>query len=360
MADLRESLEAAMDSVESGIAAPETPAIDDAPAPAQEDRGDGRRTDGTFAPKAAAETPAAPNSAAQGNPNPPVETAPAVAPVAAEPRKAPTAWKKEMWEHYGKLSPEVQDYIDLRERQAMEGIAPHKQAADQLRAEAESARELRAVLQPFEAELAANNMRPADWIKSIGQAQMVLTKGTPDQKLGMFQNLLKSTLGQTVQLAIQDERGAWTLAAPVNYQPQQPALTRDDIARIVREESAQAGVQTTLQAFLAEAPTKYPHYEAVQPSMIGLLQSGLAQDLPSAYEAALRLPAHAALSQQVQEQNRKAEESRVAAERAEAARKARANNLSPRSVTPTTSGGSGKKGLRATIEDAFDQSVSRV
>lgn len=342
----------AVDSVAPDAESPsvELPSAAAPDATASDDRGDGRRPDGTFAPKQA--------STAQVPPS--TETGIPPVPAAVEGRKAPSSWKKEMWDHYGKLSPEVQDYIDLRERQALEGIAPHKQAAEQFRAEAEQARELKTALQPFEQELAAHNMKASDWVRSLGQAQMVLVKGTPEQKMGMFQNLMQGAFGGAVRIATQDAQGNWQLANPVQQQPQQPQrLSPDDIKRIVREENEQAGLQTTLQSFLAEAPIKYPHYEEVKPTMIGLLQSGLAKDLPGAYQAALRMPAHEALYQTVQKQDREAEESRKALERANAARVARANNLSPRSTAPTTAG-SGAKGLRGALEENFEAAAGRV
>lgn len=363
--DLRESLVAAMDEAPE-MAAPDAPVIDSAapdagstsgeltapaaPAAAASDRGDGRRADGTFAPKDSTAQAASLQETPSGIPP---------APAAVEPRKAPSSWKKEYWEDYAKLDPRLQSYIEQREQEAFGGISKYQQTAEQYKAEAEQARELKTALQPFEQELAAHNMKASDWVRSLGQAQMVLVKGSPEQKMGMFQNLMQGAFGGAVRIATQDAQGNWQLAAPVQQQ-QQPSLTPDDIRRMVREEHEQAGVQQTLQSFLAEAPTKYPHYEALKPTMSGLLQAGLAKDLPGAYNAALRHPDHEALYQTVQKQDQAGEESRKAAERAAAAKTARANTLSPRSTAPTTATSGGKKGLRNTLVDAFDEQASRV
>jgi hypothetical protein len=90
--------------------------------------------------------------------------------------------------------------------------------------------------------------------------------------------------------------------------------------------------------------------------MAGLIQSGLAENLSEAYEAAIRLPKHAALWDQLQQQQR--EESERAKKDADAARVrgARAKNLSPRSSTPSGVSTEDKpKGLRNHIESAFEE-----
>ena len=47
-----------------------------------------------------------------------------------EPRAAPQSWKKEMHESWGKLDPDTQEYIELRESQMKEGVEVKKDDAD--------------------------------------------------------------------------------------------------------------------------------------------------------------------------------------------------------------------------------------
>jgi hypothetical protein len=91
--------------------------------------------------------------------------------------------------------------------------------------------------------------------------------------------------------------------------------------------------------------------------MAGLLQSGVAQDLQSAYDKAIRL--HDDIWQQQQ-----AEQAKAAAEQnQQKVAQARAKAVSPRSSSPTgmTSGGNGKKSLRDMLAEQLDnQLASRV
>ena len=84
--------------------------------------------------------------------------------------------------------------------------------------------------------------------------------------------------------------------------------------------------------------------------MAGLLQAGLADDLPSAYEAALRHPRHADMFDAMQVQQRAQQEAEAKAAQKQKVVRARANAVSTPSATPsgqmTTAG---EKGLRDEI-----------
>ena len=84
--------------------------------------------------------------------------------------------------------------------------------------------------------------------------------------------------------------------------------------------------------------------------MAGLLQAGLADDLPSAYEAALRHPRHSDIYQEMQQQQTdKAEAERKAVE-TQKVQRAKANRVSTSSSTPVgTMTQTGEKGLREEI-----------
>ena len=84
--------------------------------------------------------------------------------------------------------------------------------------------------------------------------------------------------------------------------------------------------------------------------MAGLLQSGVAKDLKTAYEKAIRL--HDDIWQQQQADAAKAE----AAKRQAALVQKKAAAVSPKSSSPTGAmvSGGGKKGLRETLSEQFD------
>ena len=110
----------------------------------------------------------------------------------------------------------------------------------------------------------------------------------------------------------------------------------------------------TVADFEREAPE---HYAVVKQDMAGLLQAGLDEDLKSAYDAALRMPAHSQIWDSMQQQLRDTQDK----EKLEAARKAaeaaRRNNISGKSATPASAGSVSPKGRRAQLESAYDEVI---
>ena len=94
--------------------------------------------------------------------------------------------------------------------------------------------------------------------------------------------------------------------------------------------------------------------------MAGLLRSGLAQDLPSAYMAALRMPQHSALFDAQQKQQREADEAEKARKAQEQVKQAKAKVVSPKSQAPQAMAQAGKtaKGLREALSENFDEIVT--
>ncbi len=293
---------------------------------------------GRFASKEAA--PAGTNPAPTATTSPQAEIA--AAPV-AELRKPPSSWKKDYWEAYQKLDPQLADYINQREQQFASGVSTYRE-------EAIKAKELNDALAPFMPEFAAHGVQPSQWIRNMGTAHQTLMRGSPEQKLQAFQKLAQDygvplhsvQSGQVdpiqqyvspLQEQVLQLRGQLT-----NWQQQQ-------------EQQQQKTMLDEIEAFKSDAT----HFEEVRETMAGLLQAGLAPDLKSAYDKALRM--NDDLWQA--EQTRKAEEAEKQRREAEAAKvaKARANALSPRGSTPVGNMGSnGKKGLR----DLLDEQVTAV
>ncbi len=148
-------------------------------------------------------------------------------------------------------------------------------------------------------------------------------------------------------------------------QQQQAAagITPQDVERIVAQRMQQVQINAAVSQFQSAKDGSgnplYPHFETVRQTMDGILRAGLAQDLPSAYNAALRMPQHAELYDAQQKQQRDAEQAAQAKAKTDAAAKARAAAVSIKGQSPTSqakgSGDKGSKQLRDTIADAFDQ-----
>lgn len=302
-----------------------------------------KQKDATAAPGTAT-TPAKPTGAAE-------TPVPAVAPALAR----PSSWKKELDAQWKALPADVQKYVLQREGEFAKGVSTYKQ-------EWEQARPMMEALRPFQPHLQQAGITPDRWISNLGHAHLSLAQGTPEQKLSMFLKLAQDYQVPVHNLFAQGADGKVYFNPQVQpYAPQaQQARAQQpqaqDVERIIEQKFAQQAAVQSLAQFEQEAPQKYPHYETVKETMARLLEHGFAQDYPSAYQAAVRLPEHAAIFDAIQEQERAAKTEAEAKAKAEAAQRARRNTVSPRTATPAaTAGKSGKKDLRSQLEEAFEE-----
>jgi len=124
------------------------------------------------------------------------------------------------------------------------------------------------------------------------------------------------------------------------------------------EREAQHAAESFVAAKDAAGNPAHPHFETVRDTMRQLLEAGIAQDLESAYDAALRLPQHSHLYEQQQQQLAAQAEAEKQKKLAEQANLARRNAVSPKSATPASKGsGAPAKGIRAALEEAFEAHV---
>jgi hypothetical protein len=338
---IRDHIVAALDSAED-IPAPTTGAVEASKAePSKETAAplaDRPRDDqGRFAPR---ELPKAPEASA--------------APAPLEQPKAtnrPSAWKKEMWEHWDRLDPSVQAYLQQREQEYQRGVSAYKN-------EWEQARPFTEAVQPFLPILQQHGIRPENWIRQLGMAHQILALGQPHEKVEMFRRLMADY--QVPLEALQG--GPQDAQAAQQYQSMHPVIER--LMRVEgtltnyltsQEQAAQAATLAEVESFSKDKE----HFEAVRETMAGLLQSGVADDLQGAYDKALRL--HDDLWRETQAKAQQAEADRIAQEKAAKVVRARANAVSPKSATP---GDVAKKpegkGLRSAYSEAFGDLGGRV
>jgi hypothetical protein len=361
MTTLRDALAGAFEQAEQGtLTAPvetpiettpvETPAV--VAETAEQTAARVRDELGRFAAKPA-ETPAAPAVEAVATPAETALVAPpqevAIAP-AVEPRKPPSSWSKDQWERWNKLDPDTQQYIEKREADFAKGVSTYKGQWDQ-------AQPIFEAVQPFMQTIAQSGMPPAQWIQYLGAAHHTLSQGTPEQKLQAFAKLATDC---------QIDLAALTGGQP---NPQFGHVTqmvstlqnRTQQLETMLQQQEQQRIQQNIEAFKANAP----HFEAVKETMGQLLQSGVVNDLQTAYDKAIRLQDDVWQQIQSAEQAKQAEAMRAAAAKAEAERQAeiarkKAAAVSPKSSSPTGSAatGGGKQDRRAALADAFDSATS--
>lgn len=338
---------------------------------------DGRKTrahgpDGKFLPKGAAPA-AAPSkpSAAAGAESAPIphpqtlaDGTPAAEPApVAEKINRPTTWRKEHWGAFDKLaaeSPAVAKYILEREAQYAQGVSTYKHELDRVRPFMDS-------VKPHLDEFQRFGIDPAKQIGVYANIHRSLAMGTPQQKLQTFLQIAQDYQVPVQELFQRGEDGNvyfnQNLMAQMQQRAQQAAQQpapqqQQDVREVVRLALEQERAEMTVQQMLQDEE-KYPHAAVVRETMAQILEAGLAHDLPSAYEAALRLPQHNDIYAAMQEQQRAADVARAEAEKRAAAERARKNAFSTRSSTPTApAAGANGKGIRSALESSFDNHAS--
>lgn len=267
-------------------------------------------------------------------------------PAAAQQRPPrPSSWKKDFEAHWEQLDPKLAEYIHQREREYASGVSTYK-------SEAENARALNEALAPFVPNLQKYNIEPTQWIRNLGMAHERLALGSPQDKVATAVQLLRDYQIDPNALfnAIQNPQ---SIQQPAYQPPPQPQV---DIDKLVEQKFVEREIKSEYERFVADAPTKYPHYESVKETMAGLLQAGLAQDYQTAYEAALRHPRHDDIWQAERQQREQAEQAAAAEKAKGVVNRARSNAVSTRSSTPSgnMATSQGNKGLRESIAEAFD------
>ena len=192
-------------------------------------------------------------------------------------------------------------------------------------------------IRQFEPLLQHHGVAPQQWINQLGTAHAKLVMGSPEQKLETFAQLANDygvNLGQ--------------LTGQSGYDPQFSQLAQE-LNQIKNQwssfQSQQEMIeQTQLQSEIASFKDDKPYFEEVRETMAGLLQNGMANDLQSAYDKAIRL--NDDVFQKVQSE----QTGKFGAVQREKVAAAKAKVLSPKSTTPTASTGYGGKSASSARE----------
>lgn len=260
MSTTRESVEAALKSMEEPAeteadeavaesAAPEVaaPVVEEAPSPEPEDREDGRDNLGRFKPKQAEEAKTVEQVAAVKPKASPVQTT-TVAPVAATPLplapkgpQAPGRWTPAAREKWASIPPEIQQEVVKRERETSMLL---QKAAE----ERKSIQAMRDVMAPFEGPIRA---RGGDPLKMVGASlQMVhrLQYGNAAERATLMAGLIKQFDVPIEPLAkALDGQPAASAARDIN-----PAALKEEIRRELLQEFKGQRDQAVQNRYLTE------------------------------------------------------------------------------------------------------------
>ena len=265
-------------------------------------------------------------------------------------RRPPASWKKDYHEVWAKADPKMQEYAWQREEQMRAGVEP-------LLSKAQFADAMQEAISPYMTTIQGLGLSPDKAVAALMEADHKLRNSDPQTKLQYFQQLAQSyginlgamqgQQGQMPQQAV--DPTVWALQNELNkvrgevmgWKQQQEMMENQNLLNEINQFSLKA-----------------EYFEDVRPTMIQLLQSGVAQTLEDAYEKAIRLDPN------LFEQMTKAQQAEVAAKQAKeqnrAAKAARAAAVSVRSATPGVNTAPKSSDRRALLEEALTEIEARM
>ena len=199
--------------------------------------------------------------------------------TAAQARALPKAWKKEMEAHWGKLPPEVHEYVYEREANVQRGIQQYQQGYSSWQK----------LLEPYAPIFQANpNIDPVTVLQTVMNQHLQLARGTPEQKRALAQQLLQAygvdMGGEQTPPPQVDPR-----VAQLEGRLRQMESLWQSAQAAMQQDTYQKNLQS-VEAFSTDP--KNAHWEEVVDDVYALLKTGAASTLPDAYElACLKNPA---------------------------------------------------------------------
>ena len=301
----------------------------------------GRDTKGRFTKQEAAPQEEAP--AAQPNLNTLYDKEPVW-------KRPPASWRRDYHEIWQKADPKLQEYAWQREEEMRKGV-------ENIFGKAEFADAMQEAIQPYMQTIQGLGLTPDKAVAALMQADHTLRNSDPQTRLAYFQQLAQSygiNLG-----AMQPQQGqapqqtvdptVWALQNELNK-------VRGEVMGWKQQQELAENQQLLNE--INQFSLKAEHFEEVRPTMIQLLQSGVAQTLDDAYDKAIRLDPN--LFDQVQKAQQAEAAMRQAKEQNKAAKAARAAAVSVRSATPGVNTAPKTSDRRALLEEALSEIEARM
>lgn len=262
--------------------------------------------------------------------------------------KPPASWKKDYHDVWMTADPKMREYAYQREEQMRKGVEP-------LLSKAQFADAMNQALEPYMTTIQGLGLKPEQAVAALAQADHALRTSPPDQRYQYLVNLAAqygvnlAGTGQTSQPQSTVDPLVWQLQNELNN-------VRGEVMGW-KQQQEMAENQTLLSEINSFAD-KAEHFEEARPTMIQLLQSGVAETLEDAYDKAIRL--NDDLFNRVQSARQAEVAAKQAQEKNRAAKAARAAAVSVRGSTPGINTAPKAQSRRALLEEAFDESSSRL
>ena len=251
--------------------------------------------------------------------------------------RPPASWKKDYHEAWTTADPKLKEYAWKREEEMRAGVQP-------VLTKAQYADQMQQAIEPYMNNIRGLGIEAPQAVKALMEADNVLRHGSPQQKQAYF-----AQLAQQYGINMGD----------VQIQPTDPNFyaIQNELAQVRGEvlnwKQAQENAQN--EALLSEInqfQSKAEYFEEARPTMIQLLNSGVAKDLDDAYQKAIRLDNDLFTKHQQASQGQADAAKREASNRA--AKAARAAAVSVKSSTPGAATSTKAQDRRSLLMEQFD------
>ncbi len=193
-------------------------------------------------------------------------------PVIVAPNELPADIKAD-WE---KLSAKVQTALIKREEDL------HKKLTT-MDEERNFAREMQKTILPYMPLINSSGSTPSKAVTEMFNYAHILQTGSPQSKGQLLWQLAQrwnADMRATPQAMAQPQNQLMTLQQELQQTKQQLAALPDTL----KQQQESAKLQSVIESFAADPKNSY--YERVKPAMAALLSSGIAKDMPDAYDRA--------------------------------------------------------------------------
>ncbi len=265
-------------------------------------------------------------------------------------RRPPASWRKDYHEVWQKADPKMQEYAWQREEQMRAGVEP-------LLSKAQFADTMQEAIEPYLPTIQGMGLTPEKAVSALMQADYTLRTAPPQQKMQLFAQLAQSYGINLGGMNANPQATPQNSVDPLVWQLQNELNNvRGEVMGWKQQQEMQQNQQ--LLGEINQFSLKADHFEEARPTMIQLLQSGMAETLDEAYEKAIRL--NPDLFEQVSKAQQAEQAAKQAKEYNRAAKVARAAAVSVRSATPSANTAPKAANRRALLEEAFSETETRL
>jgi hypothetical protein len=265
-------------------------------------------------------------------------------PIAEPPvwERPPASWKKDYHEAWTTADPKLKEYAWKREEEMRAGVEP-------LLSKAQFADQIQQAIEPYMNNIRGLGIEAPQAVKALMEADNVLRHGSPQQKQAYF-----AQLAQQYGINMGD----------VQVQPTDPNFyaIQNELAQVRgevlnwKQQQENAQNEALLQE-INQFQAKAEYFEEARPTMIQLLNSGVAKDLDDAYQKAIRLDSDLFTKHQQASQGAADAAKREASNKA--AKAARAAAVSVKSSTPGAATSTKAQDRRSLLMEQFDNMNER-